>query len=145
MERQARDGDTVHVHYTGKLRDGTVFDSSREREPLEFEVGAGQVIPGFDRAVAGMTVGQRKEVVIPADQAYGEQRSELQVRVPRDQIPEGVEPAVGQVFGVQVGPGQEATARVAEVAPDHIVLDLNHPLAGEELRFDIELVDIEGQ
>ncbi len=143
MPRHAKEGDHVAVHYTGRLQDGRVFDSSEGREPIEFEVGGGQVIAGFDQAVTGMKVGETREVTIPAAQAYGEVRPELRLRIPRSELPEGHVPEVGQMFAVQVGPEQQATARVAEVYEDTVVLDLNHPLAGEALTFGIELVRID--
>ncbi len=143
MPRHAKQGDHVAVHYTGRLQDGTVFDSSEGREPIEFDVGGGDVIAGFDRAVTGMKVGETREVTIPAAEAYGEVRPELRLRIPRTELPEGHVPEVGQMFAVQVGPDRQATARVAEVYEDTVVLDLNHPLAGEALTFGIELVRID--
>ncbi len=143
MPREAKEGDRVAVHYTGRLQDGTVFDSSEGREPIEFEVGGGEVIPGFDRAVTGMKVGEAREVTVPAAEAYGEVRPELRLRVPRSELPEGHVPEVGQMFAVLVGPDQQSTARVAEVYEDTIVLDLNHALAGEALTFGIELMRID--
>lgn len=142
MTRQANTGDVVSVHYTGKLEDGTVFDSSRESEPLEFKLGSGSVIEGFDQAVTGMEVGETREVRIAPDDAYGARRDEMQLDVPRSQLPEGLEPAEGAMLGIQVAPGQQAVARIAHVADDSVTLDLNHPLAGETLVFDIELVGI---
>lgn len=142
MSRQARTGDTVAVHYTGKLEDGTVFDSSRGGEPVEFQLGSGAVIGGFENAVTGMEVGDQREVRIPPEEAFGDRRDDLNVEVPREQFPQGVDPEVGQVLAIQVAPGRQAIARIAEVEPDTITLDLNHPLAGETLIFDIELVGI---
>lgn len=142
MTRQANTGDLVTVHYTGKLEDGTVFDSSREGEPLEFKLGSGAVIPGFDHAVEGMEVGQGREIKIAPEDAYGVRREEMQLEVPRAQLPEEVEPAEGEMLGVQVAPGQQAVARIAKVADDTVTLDLNHPLAGQTLVFDIELVGL---
>ncbi len=139
---QAKPGDTVRIHYTGTLADGSEFDSSREREPLAFTLGAGQVIPGFDAAVAGMQVGDSKTVTIPAAEAYGEPRLELVVRVPRAQVPPNVELRVGQ--RLQLGRGDQALLVVVqEVDDDEVVLDGNHPLAGEDLTFALELVAIE--
>ncbi len=143
MAREAKEGDHVAVHYTGRLQDGTVFDSSEGREPMEFDLGGGEVIAGFERAVAGMKVGETREVTIPAAEAYGEVRPELRLRIPRSELPEGHVPEVGQMFAVQVGPERQATARLAEVYEDTVVLDLNHPLAGEALTFGIQLVRID--
>jgi peptidylprolyl isomerase len=140
--RQAKAGDVVAVHYTGKLEDGSVFDTSREGEPIEFELGSGSVIEGFEQAVEGMNVGDQQEVRLDPDNAYGARRDDLEVEVPRAQLPQGVEPEVGQTLAVQVGPEQQAIARISDVGSDKIRLDLNHPLAGQPLVFDIELVEI---
>jgi peptidylprolyl isomerase len=138
---QAKAGDTVRVHYTGTLDDGTEFDSSAGREPLEFTLGAGQVVPGFDAAVTGMRIGERKTVTIPAAEAYGEPRQELLLTVPRAQVPPNVQPRVGQ--RLQVGRGDQAFPVVVhEVTDEHVVLDGNHPLAGQDLTFALELVEI---
>ncbi len=142
MSRQAKTGDTVAVHYTGKLEDGTVFDSSRDGEPIEFELGSGAVIGGFENAVTGMEVGEEREVRLAPGDAYGDRREELKLDVPRDQLPDGVEPEVGQMLAIQVAPGQQALARIADIETGSVTLDLNHPLAGETLVFDIELVGI---
>ena len=142
MAEKAQQGDTVTVHYTGTLDSGDVFDSSREREPLEFEVGGGQVIPGFDRAVEGLAVGESREVRLEADEAYGQPREDLLIDVDSDKFPPGAEPQVGQQVQVQVAPGQNQVATIAEVHDDGVKLDLNHPLAGRALNFDVELVGI---
>jgi peptidylprolyl isomerase len=138
----AKQGETVAVHYTGKLDSGEVFDSSRGRDPLEFTLGAGQVIPGFEQAVEGLTVGDSKEVRLDPADAYGEPQQELVVEVPAEQFPEGAEPEVGHQVQVQVAPGESRVARIAEVREDAVRLDLNHPLAGQALTFDLELVAI---
>ena len=141
MARRATMGDSVRIHYTGTLRDGSVFDSSVGREPLEFTVGSGTVIAGFDRAVAGMRVGERKSVSIPAEQAYGERRDDLVRAVPRETFPDHLEPSVGD--RLQMGqPGRTMVVTVRDVSDAHVVLDANHPLAGEELTFALELVGI---
>ncbi len=140
----AKTGDTVKIHYTGKLDDGTQFDSSAGREPLEFELGGGQVIPGFDSAVDGMAVGESKSVRIEPDQAYGERHEQLVQQVPRSALPEDLEPQVGMGLQSQSPDGQVMMLMVTEVAEDSITVDANHPLAGQALNFDIELVEIGG-
>ncbi len=139
---QAKNGDTVKVHYTGKLDNGTVFDTSENREPLEFTVGEGQVIPGFENAVVGMQPGESKTAQIPADEAYGEHHEEMVIQVPRDQFPPDVEPEVGQQLQVRQQNGQSFVVNVTDVSDDTVTLDANHPLAGQNLTFDISLVDI---
>jgi len=141
---QATSGDRVHIHYTGRLADGTVFDSSREREPLAFTLGEGTVIPGFEEAVTGMTPGESKTTVIPPDQAYGAPREELLLSVPLAQLPEGYEPEVGAQLQMTTAQGQPVPVRIHAVEESGVVLDANHPLAGKELTFDIELVGVEG-
>ena len=139
---QAQQGDTVKIHYTGKLEDGSVFDSSEGRDPLEFTIGSGQVIPGFEEAVTGMADGDKKEVTIPADKAYGQRNEEMIIQAPRDQVPADINPEVGQQLQM-AGPGGETLiVRVTEVTDDHITLDANPPLAGKDLTFAIELVSI---
>jgi FKBP-type peptidyl-prolyl cis-trans isomerase 2 len=138
----ATSGDTVHVHYTGKLDDGTVFDTSEGRDPLAFTVGSGQVVPGFDEAVSGMQVGDSKTVRIGPADAYGEHREDLVLEVPAEQLPEGLEPEVGMELGLRGQDGQTMPVRVAAVADDAITLDANHPLAGKALTFDVKLVDV---
>lgn len=138
----AREGDTVRVHYTGSLSDGSVFDSSRGRDPLEFTLGEGRVIAGFDDAVSGMAQGEERQVIIPAEQAYGSRRDELVFAVPKEQFPDEMEPAVGLEVQLTQG-GQRAVARIAEVTEESVTLDANHPLAGRDLTFDLELVEVE--
>jgi peptidylprolyl isomerase len=140
-----RSGDTVKVHYTGRLRDGRVFDSSRQREPLELTVGEGQVIPMFEEALTAMEPGEERTVAIPAEQAYGPRRAELLVSVDRAQFPQHIEPAVGQELQVRRGGGDTAIVRVADVSDEQVTLDTNHPLAGEDLTFDLELVEVRSQ
>ncbi len=139
---KAKQGDTVKVHYTGKLADETQFDSSRGREPLEFELGAGNVIPGFEKAIEGMDVGETKQVHIPADEAYGPRREELLIDVERSNLPEGMSPEVGQRLQMQRTDGQTVIVSVSAVDENQITVDANHPLAGRDLFFDIELVEI---
>ncbi|MEX0660219.1 MAG: peptidylprolyl isomerase [Balneolaceae bacterium] len=139
---KVKDGDTVKVHYTGKLKDGSVFDTSAEREPLEFKLGEGQLIPGFEKAVVGLNVGDSTEVDIPSDEAYGEAREDLIINVPKDQLPDDVEPQVGMQLQVNQPDGQPVPVRIAEVGDTELKLDANHPLAGKDLSFEIELVEI---
>ncbi|MEK9499867.1 FKBP-type peptidyl-prolyl cis-trans isomerase [Gaopeijia maritima] len=139
---QAKTGDTVHIHYTGRLGDGTVFDSSRDRDPLSFTLGQGQVIPGFEAAVAGMETGESKTTEIPSGEAYGPRRPEMEMSVPRTQLPEGMNPEVGQQLQMQTPDGQAVPVRVTGTSDEAIDLDANHPLAGQDLIFDIELVKV---
>lgn len=139
---QAKLNDKVSVHYTGTLDDGTVFDSSVERDPLEFTLGEGQVIPGFEDAVVGMETGQSKTVRIPADEAYGLRRDEMLIEVERGQFPPHIEPEVGQQLQVRQANGQPMVVSVAEVSEDNVTLDANHPLAGQALTFEIELLTV---
>ena len=139
---EAKNNDTVQVHYTGKLDDGTVFDSSQGRDPLQFTLGTGQVIPGFEDAVVGMGVGDTKTVRIPPDQAYGERRDDLVLDVALEQFPPDATPEIGQQYQLRTQSGQPVPATVAEVNDTHAKLDANHPLAGQALNFDLELVAI---
>jgi peptidylprolyl isomerase len=138
----AKQGDTVKVHYTGKLEDGTVFDSSAERGPVEFTIGQRQFIPGFERAIVGMNPGDTKKVAVGADQAYGPHRDEMVVVVAREKLPQGVPPTIGQQLQIQQPDGQTIPARIAEVSESEITLDANHPLAGKDLTFYLQLVAI---
>ncbi|MBF2063132.1 MAG: peptidylprolyl isomerase [Calothrix sp. C42_A2020_038] len=139
---QAKVGDTVTVHYTGKLTDGTVFDSSNGGDPLEFTIGSGQLIPGFEEAVVGMNAGDSKTTHIPVEQAYGSYRPDMVIEVDREQMPAELEPEVGQQLQIQQPTGQVIPVVVTDVSESTITLDANHPLAGEDLVFDIELVGI---
>jgi peptidylprolyl isomerase len=132
----------VRVHYTGKTDDGVVFDSSREREPLEFTMGQGQLIPGFEKAVEGMKIGDSTTVRIPADQAYGEKHEDMVVDISRQQIPPDISPEVGMVLQMQQPNGMPLNVTVTQVTDDSVTLDANHPLAGQALTFEIELVEI---
>ncbi|MEQ9164876.1 MAG: peptidylprolyl isomerase, partial [Fulvivirga sp.] len=134
--------DKVKVHYTGKLNDGSVFDSSVNREPLEFEVGAGMMIAGFDNAVNGMKVGDKKVAEIPAAEAYGEKKDDMVVSVPKAQLPPDLNPEIGQQLSMQQPNGQAIPVVVTKVETETIEIDANHPLAGKDLIFDIELVEI---
>lgn len=139
---KVEDGNTVKVHYTGTLKDGSVFDSSTEREPLEFKLGEGQLIPGFEKAVIGLEEGDKTKVDIPVEEAYGEAREELVINVPKDQLPDDVEPEIGMQLQVNQPDGQPVPVRIAEISDDELTLDANHPLAGKDLSFEIELVEI---
>lgn len=139
---QAQKGDTVKIHYTGTLRDGTVFDSSVGREPLEFTLGSGQVIVGFDEAVTGMREGEKKQVTIPADKAYGPHDAAMVIQAPRAQVPPEIDPEVGQRLQMSGPNGEVIVVRVTEVTDEYITLDANPPLAGEDLTFEIEMVAI---
>ena len=140
---QAEAGDTIRVHYTGSFESGEVFDSSEGREPLEFEIGAGQVIEGFDEGVRSMSVGAKKRLVIEADQAYGQRNDALVQKISRASINLDREPEVGMQLGLQLPDGNQIPLTVTEVTPDTITLDANHPLAGNKLIFDIELVGLD--
>ncbi len=139
---QAKAGDTVRIHYTGTLDDGTQFDSSSGRDPLEFSLGGGQVIPGFDTAVSGMSIGESRSVTIAPEDAYGERHEKLLQQVPRATLPDDMEPAVGMQLQTQSPDGQVMNLVIAEIADDTITVDANHPLAGFALTFAIELVEI---
>lgn len=139
---EAKKGDNVKVHYTGRLEDGTVFDSSQDRDPLEFTLGEGQVIPGFEEAVEGMGEGDSKTATVSSDEAYGPRRDELVLPIDRERFPDGVEPEVGQPLQMQTQDGEVLQVIVAEVKDDVVTVDANHPLAGQDLTFDIEMVEL---
>jgi FKBP-type peptidyl-prolyl cis-trans isomerase SlpA len=139
---QVKKDDKVKVHYTGKLSNGEVFDSSLEREPMEFQVGSGQLIPGFENGVIDMKVSEKKTIVIPSEEAYGEARKELIQEVPKDRLPEDIKPEVGMGLVSKTPEGQEIQLVVKEVKDDAIVVDGNHPLAGQELTFEVEVIEI---
>jgi peptidylprolyl isomerase len=140
---QVKDGDTITLHYTGKLDDGTVFDSSVGGQPLSFTVGAGEVIPGFEAGALGLSVGEKRDIVITPDQAYGPYFEELVKVVSRDNFPPNVTPAVGLAFEMQLPSGEGIPVRIIEVEGDDVTLDANHLLAGETLFFNLELVSID--
>ena len=139
---QAKSGDTVQIHYTGKLTDGTQFDSSAGRSPLEFQLGSGMIIRGLDREVTGMEVGDKKTVKIAAEDAYGPHREEAVQEVPRSQIPDTIELAEGVELQATTPGGDAMRLRVTGLTDDTVTLDANHPLAGQDLVFDLELVAI---
>ncbi|HEU0112683.1 MAG TPA: peptidylprolyl isomerase [Flavisolibacter sp.] len=141
--QQVQNGDKVKVHYHGKLRSGETFDSSNGRDPLEFTVGSGQVIKGFDEGVRGMQVGDKKTVEIPVADAYGEKEDERMIQFPLNQFPPDMKPEVGMQLMMSDGSGQQIPVTITEVGTENVVLDANHPLAGHDLIFDLELVSIE--
>lgn len=134
-------GSTVEVHYTGRFIDGEVFDSSEGKDPLQFQIGSGQIIPGFETAIMGKKIGEKVSVTIAPDQAYGQLREDLVIEVPLDKMPGEVE--VGQLLQADGGDGQVVQVIVKEVKEEVIVIDGNHPLAGQDLVFDIEVVSIQ--
>ena len=142
MSEPARDGDRVRVHYTGRLAGGNEFDTSREGDPLEFTVGAGDVIGGFDEAVRGMRVGDSKTVEIAPEDAYGERREQLVTSVPRSEMNLDGELREGMMLAMQLADGNQIPVNVTKVTETEVTLDANHPLAGERLTFDLELVGI---
>lgn len=137
----AKQGDTVHVHYTGRLDDGTVFDSSKDKDPLAFVLGTGHVIPGFEKAVEGLTEGEKVSTTIAPEDAYGPRSEELVLTVPHDKFPEA--PELGQRFEMSTPDGQRMPVTVTEVKDEAVEIDANHPLAGRQLKFDLELVKID--
>lgn len=139
---QAKSGDTVQINYTGRLSDGTVFDTSNGGTPLEFKLGGGTVIPGFDKAVVGMRVGDKKTITIPAGEAYGPHQDNLVVEIPRDQLSKDLVPVVGQHLQSTSSDGNTVTVTVIKVSDTTITVDANHPLAGKDLTFDLELMKI---
>ena len=143
MPEQAKNGDTVSVHYTGRLESGEVFDSSTGGNPFEFEIGAGEVIAGFDDGVQGMQVGDRRTIEIEADDAYGQRVDALVQQVAREGLRLETEPSVGMNVILQLPDGNEIPVAVTEVTKDHVTLDANHPLAGRKLIFDIELIALQ--
>jgi len=140
--RKAEKGDKVRVHYTGKLSDGSVFDSSRERDPLEFEIGSGQVIPGFESGVVGMAAGDTQTVEIAVEDAYGERNKELIWEVDKGQLPDGYEPQIGEQLQSVQEDGRRINVFIIDVSEKTVTLDANHPLAGRDLTFELELVEI---
>ena len=140
--QQVKKGDKIKVHYHGRLNDGQTFDTSSGREPLEFEVGSGMVIRGFDEGVKGMAVGEKKTITIPFDQAYGPRNPEMIIEMPKDRFPKDMELEVGMPLGMSDGHGQQFEVTITEIKDDSVMLDANHPLAGQDLIFDLELVEI---
>ncbi|MFQ6128199.1 MAG: peptidylprolyl isomerase [Thermoplasmata archaeon] len=139
---QAKNGDTVKVHYTGRLENGTVFDSSTDDEPLQFTIGEGQIIPGFEQAIIGMNVGESKTIKIHADEAYGPHLKDLVVMVDRKEIPPNLKPEAGQQLQIRQQNGATTVVTVIEVSESSVTIDANHPLAGKDLTFDVELIEV---
>jgi FKBP-type peptidyl-prolyl cis-trans isomerase 2 len=143
--QQVKSGDTVKVHYHGRLLDGSTFDSSEGNEPLEFQVGSGMVIKGFDDGVVGMVVGDKRTLNIPAEEAYGDMNEDMVVEFSKEQFPGDMKPEVGMQLNMTNGDGHVIPVVITEVKEETVMLDANHPLAGEALIFDIELVEIAGK
>lgn len=139
----AQSGDSVTVHYKGLLQDGTVFDSSEDRDPLNFKIGEGKLIPGFEKAVVGLAPGEKVKTEISAEEGYGPHREEMVLAVEREQLPDDLDPTVGQQLQMQQQDGKSMIVTVAEVSNESVTLDANHPLAGKDLVFEIELVAID--
>ena len=140
---KAKDGDTVKVHYTGKLEDGTTFDSSKDREPLELTIGAGNIIPGFQKGVIGMEKGGSKTITIPPEEAYGHVQDGLIAKVKKENFPEKITPVIGEQLQLRQQDGNVVNVIIKEIEEDMVTLDANHPLSGKTLIFDIELVEIQ--
>lgn len=139
---QAKTGDTVHVHYTGRFEDESVFDSSEGREPLTFQLGSGQVVPGFEKAVEGMAVGEKKTQTIASTEAYGPRLDQLTFTVPRENLPPGYDPKEGELLRMETRDGRQMDVVVVSADEGFVKMDANHPLSGKDLTFDIELVEI---
>lgn len=140
---QATEGDTVQIHYTGKLPDGTVVSTSQGKQPVQFTIGEGKVIPGLEKAIVGMAQGESKSVEIPAAQGFGPRRQDLVVQVDRSQVPDSTPASVGQRLPIQLRTqGKPVQAVVIDVSEDRLTLDANHPLAGKNLNFDVELIKV---
>ncbi|MCF8037542.1 MAG: peptidylprolyl isomerase [Desulfobacteraceae bacterium] len=140
---QAKDGDNVKIHYKGKLDDGSVFDSSEGKDPLEFKVGEGNIIPGVEEAVVGMSPEETKEATIPPEKAYGEYRDDMVIEVDRSQFPEHITPELGQQLELKQSEGENIVVTVTNVGEEKVTLDANHPLAGKDLTFEITLQEID--
>jgi len=139
---QVKHGDTVKIHYTGKLEDGTIFDTSAKRDPLQFIIGAGQVVSGFEQAIVGMNPSESKTVKVPTDKAYGPHREEMVLVVDRNKIPKNLKLELGQELQIPQEDGQKTIVAVTNISESSVTLDANHPLAGKDLTFDIQLIEI---
>ncbi|MEA2029971.1 MAG: peptidylprolyl isomerase [candidate division Zixibacteria bacterium] len=138
----ANDGNTVKVHYTGKLEDGTVFDSSEGRDPLEVKLGDNAVIPGFEKGLVGMETGDKKTITIPSEDAYGPHRDDLIVEANQSDFPENITPEIGLQLQIQKSDGQKLLVTIVKIEDDKVALDANHPLAGKTLTFDVEMIEM---
>lgn len=139
---QAKNGDTVKVYFTGRLENGEVFSKSGEDQPADLTLGTGELIPGVERAIVGMEVGEKKTIAVPPEQAYGPRREELVVEVEKSDLPENIVPAVGEQLRIRRSHGNDMQLFIADISEDTVTLDGNHPLAGATLLFDLELVQI---
>ena len=139
---EAKNGDTVKIHYTGKLENGEVFDSSRDREPLEFKLGEGSVIPGFEKGIAGMAEGESKDITIPPEEAYGAKNDQLVFDLERSKLPDNITPAVGMQMQMTQPGGQPVNVVITGLTEEMITIDANHPLADKTLYFNVELMEI---
>lgn len=140
--KKVEKGQFVKVHYTGRLENGEIFDSSEGRGPLEFQVGSGQVISGFENQIVGMAVNEKKTFALSPEEAYGERDEKLEQVFPRSELPSSFEPSVGEVLALQTPDGSRLHATIVDVTPESITIDLNHPLAGHNITFDIEVIEI---
>jgi FKBP-type peptidyl-prolyl cis-trans isomerase 2 len=139
---QANEGNRVKVHYQGLLNDGTVFDSSYESDPLEFTIGEGEIIPGFEEAVVGMQAGDKKNVAVTSEQAYGDYKEERKIEIERSQLPEDITPEIGMVLQMDTPNNRTLYVTIVDIGDENLTLDANHPLAGKDLNFEIELMEI---
>jgi len=142
MSEGIKSGDRIGIHYTGRLEDGSEFDSSRKREPLEFEMGAGQIIPGLEQGLFGMALGEKKTVTVPAEKGYGPYNDKLVLEIPRDKLPGELEPKPGLRLQMVDKNDRSLPVVITEVSEESIMVDANHPLAGKELTFDVEIMTI---
>jgi peptidylprolyl isomerase len=142
MSQSVKKGDTVKIHYTGRIKDGPVFDSSVERDPLEFEIGSGSIIKGLEKAVVGMKPGEKKEISVPPEEGYGDLDQKLLFDMPKEKIPADIKPEVGMRLQLVNSKGQTIPVLITEIKDESIKIDANHPLAGKELIFNIELLQI---
>ena len=139
---EAKVGDTVKIHFTGKLQDETVVETSKDRDPLEFKIGDGNVIPGLEQGVIGMAAGDKKTIAVSSEEGFGQQQQDLVVDLKKSEFPEDVEFAVGAYLNIETSEGKEFKAKVVEIKEDTVTLDANHPLAGITINYDVELIEI---